>query len=93
MVGKENSILDNLSWLRFAWAIPCDKDCISILNLSNWLFTNKTVVLFSLGIKPITLSGKQAFIFKIAVSAIFAAIVIHKVFSFQSLLCFKPASE
>lgn len=91
--GKLNSIFDNFSLFKLSCATPCESFCISILNLSNRCFTNRTLVAFFFGIKPIILSGKQAFIFKIAVSAMFAAIVIHKVSSCYNLLWFNPASE
>ena len=43
-------------------------------------------------VNPITLSGKHASISRIAVSAMFAAIVMHRVPLGQSLLCCRPAS-
>lgn len=44
-------------------------------------------------LNPTTLSGKQASNCKIAVFAILAAIVIHKVPLSHILLCFNPTSE
>ena len=48
--------------------------------------------MFSFGIKPTTLSGKQASIPKNAVSAILAAIVMQRVPFGHNLLCAKPNS-
>ena len=60
--------------------------------MSKAYFTNFTFDTPSKGINPITLSGKQASIPNIVVSAIFAAMVIHNVPAGHSLLCAKPLS-
>src|SRR5690606_35011792 len=79
--------------LKLSCAAPCDIFLIRACNKSNRYLTNRTSDFSSSAMKPITLSGKQASMPNKAASAIFAAIVTHKVLTGQSLLCFNPSLE